>query len=93
MFDTAAQAIGDLARCLDDGEAGERGPQAATLLRALRRPRDLVVHLDASWVCVVYQVDRGAHLTDVADAVFAQWRQHWFARRFEFLNANRPVIC
>ncbi|MCK2243560.1 MULTISPECIES: hypothetical protein [unclassified Crossiella] len=93
LFGTAAQAIGDLARCLDDGEAGERGPSAARLLRAVPRPGALAVHVDDSWACVVYEVGAGVHLSDAGDAFFAGWRTAWVDRRFGLINANRPVIC
>ncbi|WHT16580.1 hypothetical protein N8J89_26000 [Crossiella sp. CA-258035] len=93
MFDTAAQAVGDLVRCLDDGFAGEQSRQAARVLLDGGPPGELVLSVSLDWVCVVYQVRPGVHLSDAADAFFAGWRNAMFDRRFELINANRPMIC
>ncbi|MCO1575707.1 hypothetical protein M8C13_08030 [Crossiella sp. SN42] len=92
MFDTAGQAAADLALCLDGG-FGEHGPQAAGVVRGARASGELVLSVSVNWVCVVYPVPAGRHLSNAADAFFAGWRSAMFDRRFELINANRPMIC
>lgn len=92
LFGTAAQAIDDLRRCLDDGSVGSRGALCSSVLRTRGAPRELVLCDGANWACVVHEVRGGVHVTDAGDAYFARWRTAMNGRRFEILNAGVPTV-
>lgn len=96
MFDTASQAIYDLARCLDDGNPGrlERKRSARTL-RAVRQPRQLVLATpeERRWTAfAVYEVAHGVHLTDAGRWFFGTWFTASPRRRSELTTVKKPTI-
>lgn len=88
-FGTAAQAIGDLLRCLDDGDAGDR---CAAELRARRPLGELVLCDGKDWAYVVTELGHGVHLSVAAAARFAVWHAEAAPRRWEIIAAGRPVL-
>ncbi|MBB5850760.1 hypothetical protein ACFQ05_33780 [Amycolatopsis umgeniensis] len=92
LFETAAQAVDDLRRCLDDGNVGRRGALCSSVLRKRGAPRELVLCDAADWACVVHKVRAGVHVTDAGDAYFARWRKSMAGHRFTIINAGGPTV-
>jgi len=92
LFGTAAEAVDDLRRCLDDGNVGSRGALCSSVLRKRGAPRDLVLCDGADWACVVHEVRGGVHVTDAGDAYFARWRTTMEGHRFTIINAGAPTV-
>lgn len=96
LFDTAGQAIGDLARCLEDGNPGRvKRIRSARMLRGLRAPGPLVLSDPSENRYVffsVYEVARNVHVTDAADWAFASWLSAGPRRRFELTSVRKPTI-
>ncbi|MEV7553853.1 hypothetical protein AB0N89_29905 [Amycolatopsis sp. NPDC089917] len=92
LFDTAAHAVEDLRRRLEDGSVSKRGALCASVLETRGAPRDLVLCDGADWACVVHEVRDGVHLADAADAYFERWRRGMTGHRFTIVNAGVPTV-
>ncbi|KZB79827.1 hypothetical protein [Amycolatopsis regifaucium] len=92
LFATAAHAVDDLRRCLDDGAVSRRGALCASVLRKRGAPRELVLCDGADWAYVVHEVRPGAHLADAGDAYFDRWRATMTGHRFTIVNAGVPTV-
>lgn len=92
LFDTAADAVEDLRRCLADGAVGRRGALCSSVLRKRGAPRELVLCDAAEWAYAVHEVRAGVHLADAADTYFARWRTSMAGHRFTIVNAGVPTV-